>query len=115
VIGSSAALAYASDERGGTILHKPELDYLDDGPEKPVRIWSRTGRRPLLATGNSNGDVPMLHFTQHADKPSLRLLLLHDDGEREFAYTAGAEQALERASADGWTVVSLKDDWATVF
>jgi phosphoserine phosphatase len=115
VIGSSAALAYASDERGGTILHKPELDYLDDGPEKPVRIWSRTGRRPLLAAGNSNGDVPMLHFTQHADKPSLRLLLLHDDGEREFAYTAGAEQALERASADGWTVVSLKDDWATVF
>jgi len=115
VIGSSAALAYASDERGGTILHKPELDYLDDGPEKPVRIWSRTGRRPLLATGNSNGDVPMLHFTQHADKPSLRLLLLHDDGEREFAYTAGAEQALARASADGWTVVSLKDDWATVF
>ena len=115
VIGSSAALGYTSDERGGTITHKAELDYLDDGPEKPVRIWSRTGRRPLLAAGNSNGDVPMLHFTQHADKPSLRLLLLHDDGEREFAYTAGAEQALERAAADGWTVVSVKDDWTTVF
>ena len=115
VIGSSAALAYASDERGGTILHKPELDYLDDGPEKPVRIWSRIGRRPLLAAGNSNGDVPMLHFSQHADKPSLRLLVLHDDGEREFAYTAGAEQALERAAADGWTLVSVKDDWTTVF
>jgi phosphoserine phosphatase len=115
VIGSSSALAYTSDERGGTITHKAELDYLDDGPEKPVRIWSRTGRRPLLAAGNSNGDVPMLHFTQHADKPSLRLLLLHDDGEREFAYTAGAEQALERAAAVGWTVVSVKDDWTTVF
>ena len=115
VIGSSAALGYTSDERGGTITHKAELDYLDDGPEKPVRIWSRTGRRPLLAAGNSNGDVPMLHFTQHADKPSLRLLLLHDDGEREFAYTAGAEQALERAAAEGWTVISVKDDWTTVF
>jgi phosphoserine phosphatase len=115
VIGSASALGYASDERGGTITHKAELDYLDDGPEKPVRIWSRTGRRPLLAAGNSNGDVPMLHFTQHADKPSLRLLLLHDDGEREFAYTAGAEQALEQAAADGWTVVSVKDDWITVF
>ena len=99
MIGSSAALAYTSDERGGTITHKAEADYLDDGPEKPIRIWSRTGRRPLLAAGNSNGDIPMLHFTQHADKPSLRLLVLHDDDEREFAYTGGAEQALDRAAA----------------
>jgi phosphoserine phosphatase len=115
VIGSSSALAYTSDERGGTITHKAEADYLDDGPEKPIRIWSRTGRRPLLAAGNSNGDVPMLHFTQHPDKPSLRLLVLHDDGEREFAYTTGAEQALDQAAGDGWTVISVKDDWATVF
>ena len=55
----------------------------------------------------------MLEFTRHADKPSLALLVLHDDAEREFDYTAGAEQALERAGADGWTVVSVKDDWAT--
>jgi phosphoserine phosphatase len=115
VIGSSAALAYTSDERGGTITHKPELDYLDDGPEKPVRIWSRTGRRPLLAAGNSNGDVPMLHFTQHPDRPSLRLLVLHDDGDREFDYTTGAEQALEQAARESWTVISIKNDWATVF
>jgi phosphoserine phosphatase len=115
VIGSSAALAYTSDERGGTITHKPEADYLDDGPQKPIRIWSRTGRRPLLAAGNSNGDVPMLHFTQHPDKPSLRLLVLHDDAEREFAYTTGAEQALDQAAGDGWTVISVKHDWATVF
>ena len=115
VIGSSAALGYTSDERGGTITHKAELDYLDDGPEKPIRIWSRIGRRPLLAAGNSNGDVPMLHFTQHRDKPSLRLLVLHDDGDREFAYETGSEQALDQAAADGWTVVSVKDDWDTVF
>jgi hypothetical protein len=114
VIGSSAALAYDSD-RGGTISHKAEADYLDDGPEKPLRIWSRTGRRPLLAAGNSNGDVPMLHFSQHKDKSSLRLLVRHDDADREFAYTAGAEQALEQADQDGWTVVSVKNDWATVF
>ena len=62
-----------------------------------MRIWSRTGRRPLLAAGNSNGDIAMLDFTHHADKPTLRLLVLHDDAEREFDYTAGAEQALERA------------------
>ena len=80
-----------------------------------MRIWNRTGRRPLLAAGNSNGDIPMLEFTYHADKPTLRLLVLHDDGEREFDYTAGAEQALKRAEADGWTVVSIKNDWTTVF
>src|SRR5215207_1509778 len=115
VIGSSVALAYTSDERGGTITHRAEADYLDDGPQKPVRIWSRTGRRPLLAAGNSNGDVPMLHFTQHHDNPSLRLLVVHDDDDREFAYTAGAERALDRAGNDGWTVISVKNDWATVF
>ena len=115
VIGSSSTLDYASDAHGGTITHKAEADYLDDGPQKPIRIWSRTGRRPLIAAGNSNGDVQMLDFTQHQDKPSLRLLVLHDDGEREFDYTSGAEEALEKASKEGWTVVSIKNDWATVF
>ena len=115
VIGSSSTLDYTSDERGGTITHRAEMDYLDDGPQKPIRIWSRTGRRPLLAAGNSNGDIPMLDFTQHDDKPFLRLLVLHDDAEREFDYTSGAEQALERAKINGWTVVSAKHDWAKIF
>jgi phosphoserine phosphatase len=115
VIGSSTALEYAGDGNGGTLVRKPEADVLDDGPEKPVRIWSRVGRRPLLAAGNSNGDIPMLEFTQHPDKPFLRLLILHDDAEREFDYTSGAEQALEDAESGGWTVVSVQDDWATVF
>jgi phosphoglycolate phosphatase-like HAD superfamily hydrolase len=115
VIGSSAALTFVSDERGGTIIRTAKPEYLDDGPEKPIRIWSRTGRRPVLAAGNSNGDIPMLHFTQHSDKATLRLLIKHDDGEREFAYTSGAEQALERAQENGWIVVSMKNDWATVF
>jgi phosphoserine phosphatase len=115
VIGSASALAYEAGEGGGTITHKAEADYLDDGPEKPIRIWSRTGRRPLVAAGNSNGDIPMLDFTQHPDKPSLRLLVVHDDAEREFDYTSGAEQALAKADASGWTVVSVKKDWTTVF
>ncbi len=57
----------------------------------------------------------MLDFTRHEDKPFLRLLVLHDDAEREFDYTSGAEQALDRAGTNGWTIVSIKDDWATVF
>ena len=97
VIGSSTALDYMSDDRGGTIMRKPEADVLDDGPQKPIRIWSRVGRRPLLAAGNSNGDIPMLDFAHHADKPFLRLLVLHDDADREFDYTTGAEASLERA------------------
>jgi phosphoserine phosphatase len=115
VIGSTTVLAYTGDENGGTITHTPVPDYLDDGPEKPIRIWNRVGRRPLLAAGNSNGDGPMLDFTRHADRPFLRLLVLHDDAVREFAYTAGAEKALEQAERDGWTVVSMKNDWAAVF
>jgi phosphoglycolate phosphatase-like HAD superfamily hydrolase len=115
VIGSASTLEYQSDGNGGTITHKAEADYLDDGAQKPIRVWSRTGRRPLLSAGNSNGDIQMLEFTRHQDKPSLRMLLLHDDADREFDYTSGAEQALEQADTDGWTVVSMKNDWATIF
>jgi phosphoglycolate phosphatase-like HAD superfamily hydrolase len=114
VIGSATALAFKSDGRG-TITHAPAPDYIDDGPEKPIRVWSRTGRRPLLAAGNTNGDIPMLHFSRHEDKPSLRLVVLHDDVEREFDYTRGSEQALEQARKEDWTVVSVKNDWSTVF
>jgi hypothetical protein len=79
-----------------------------------VRIWSRIGRRPIVAGGNSNGDVPMLRFAG-GPHPALRVLVLHDDPEREYDYTAGAEVALSRADEEDWTVVSIKRDWATVF
>ncbi|WP_431958147.1 HAD family hydrolase [Nocardia lijiangensis] len=111
VIGSSVSLAWEA----GTVVRKPELDVLDDGPQKPVRIWSRIGRRPLLAAGNTNGDIPMLQFTGQPDRPSLRMLVRHDDPDREFDYVAGAEQAFELAEVNGWQVVGIKDDWVTVF
>ena len=97
VIGSASTFEYASDGAGGTITHGAAADYLDDGPQKPIRIWSRTGRRPLVAAGNSNGDIQMLEFARNRGKPGLRLLVLHDDAEREFDYTGGAEKALELA------------------
>ena len=115
VIGSSNALRYVEDEHGGTITYAAQPDVFDDGPVKPIRIWSRIGRRPILAGGNSNGDIPMLHYAGGPGRPSLRLLVLHDDAEREFDYVAGSEQALDRAAAGGWTVVSMKRDWSTVF
>jgi phosphoserine phosphatase len=115
VIGSSAALEYRDGPEGSAILIKPAMDVVDDGAEKPIRIWSRTGRRPLIAGGNSNGDIEMLTYARKEGRPSLALLVHHDDGEREFAYDAGAEKALARAETDGWTVVSMGDDWATIF
>jgi phosphoserine phosphatase len=115
VVGSSNALRYVEDEHGGSVVYQAEPDVFDDGPTKPVRIWSRVGRRPILAVGNSNGDVPMLEFAGGPSRPALRLLVLHDDAEREFGYVAGAEEALAHAKSAGWTVVSVKDDWARVF
>ena len=115
IVGSSLALEYRESDQGRDVLYKGEMDFFDDGPTKPVRIWSRIGRRPVLAGGNSNGDVPMLRFAWSDHRPSLRLLLLHDDAEREFDYTAGAEDALANAEAADWTVISMKHDWSTVF
>ena len=115
VIGSSFELSYQEDERGGNVLYKGGMDFFDDGPEKPVRIWSRVGRRPILAGGNANGDIEMLQFAGGPTRPALRLLLLHNDANREFDYVAGAERALDRAKTQDWTVVSLKDDWASIF
>jgi phosphoglycolate phosphatase-like HAD superfamily hydrolase len=115
VIGSSNALRFQEDHRGGEIFYLEEPDVFDDGAAKPVRIWSRVGRRPIFAVGNSNGDIPMLRFCSDAAHPSLRLLVNHDDEKREFAYQTGAEALLECAKKSEWTVVSVKDDWKTVF
>lgn len=115
VIGSALGLDF--DDSGGDarLVYQSKIEFFDDGPRKPVRIWSRTGRRPLVAVGNSNGDIPMLRFARAGDRGALRLLVLHDDAAREFGYTAGAQDALARAKAHGWTIVSMRDDWETVF
>jgi len=106
VIGSGPTLEY----RDGDLFRLTGVELpIDDGPGKPVHIWSRTGRRPLLAAGNSDGDMAMLELARFG------LLVRHDDAEREFAYDAGAERAFAAAEANGWTVVSMKNDFVTVF
>ncbi len=106
VIGSATTLEY----RDGDLYRTAGVEQpIDDGPGKPIHIWARTGRKPLLAGGNADGDVPMLETARFA------LLVHHDDAEREFAYDGGAEKALAAAKEHGWTVVSMKEDFATVF
>lgn len=113
VVGSALGLRY--DAESDTVRYGSSFSFLDDGPEKPVRIWSRIGRRPILAGGNSNGDLEMLRYVQGHPR-SLSLLVRHDDAEREgAAYDAGAEHALEAGRVHGFTVVSVKDDWAQVY
>ena len=106
VIGSATTLEYRDGHLYRTAgVEKP----LDDGPGKVVHIWTRTGHTPLFAGGNADGDVQMLEAARFA------LLVHHDDAEREFAYDAGAENALSAANAHDWTVVSVKKDFKTVF
>jgi phosphoserine phosphatase len=111
VVGSSVGLIY----QHANVYTTSEPEFLDDGPMKPVRLWSRIGRRPIFAAGNSNGDIEMLEFTHASSGPSFELLVLHDDADREFDYTAGADKSLEYAGTHGWNVTSMKNDWATVF
>lgn len=115
VVGSAQGLKFEGADGHGDLLIQPSLEIWDDGPEKPVRLWNRIGRRPILSAGNTNGDDEMLTFSGKPDTPSLRLVVLHDDAEREFSYTAGAERVLAHAEQYGWTVVSLKNDWTTIF
>nr|WP_281386993.1 haloacid dehalogenase-like hydrolase [Jiangella mangrovi] len=115
VIGTSNALAYQEDGDGASVVYQAQPDVFDDGPVKAVRIWSRIGRRPILAVGNANGDIQMLEFTGGPRLPALRLAVLHDDEEREAAYTQRADELLDRAHRKGWTVISVRSDWTTVF
>jgi phosphoserine phosphatase len=115
VIGSSVELVFRDDGDGGEVLTQPQLNVLNDGPVKAASIWERTGRRPIFAAGNSNGDIAMLQFANKPPRPAFRLLVRHDDAAREFAYTDGAEEALALAADYGWTVVSMKHDWTRVF
>lgn len=114
-IGSTVAYRYVENDTGGEIMQKAELDVIDDGPGKPIQIWNVIGRRPILAAGNSNGDLPMMKFAGGNALPALRLLVVHDDAEREFDYLAGAEKAIDAVKAHGWTAVSIQSDWQKVF
>jgi len=106
VIGTAAEYTYT----GGKIVRAEHIvGGLDVGPGKPEHIFAQTGRLPAFAGGNADVDIEMLEVARFG------LLVSHDDDDREFAYTAGAEASVAKAKELGWTVVSMKDDWVTVF
>jgi len=120
VIGSQAKMAF--EERNGRyeVVMQSDPEFLTIGPAKPFAITRNIGKRPVLAFGNSDGDLEMLLWTTTGAGPRLGLLLHHDDAEREFAYdresTVGRlDKALDQAKKRNWCVVSIKNDWNKVF
>jgi phosphoserine phosphatase len=114
-IGSTVAYGFVDTEMGTQIVQRAELDVVDDGPGKPIQIWNVIGRRPILAVGNSNGDLQMMQFAEGDKLPALCLLVIHDDVDREFNYVAGAEKAIEAVRSNNWTTISIQRDWKRVF
>jgi phosphoserine phosphatase len=126
VVGSSIKTKFEMRNGKPVLVRLPGLNFNDDKADKPVGINRHIGRRPIAAFGNSVGDQQMLEYTQGGSGARLMLLVLHDDAAREFPY--GPARGLpdvklgaftptldEHAKKDGWTVVSMKDDWKQVF
>jgi haloacid dehalogenase-like hydrolase len=121
VVGSSGKLKFELRDGKPALLRLPEIDFIDDGPGKPIGINEHIGRRPIAAFGNSDGDLQMLQWTTMGGNPArFGLIVHHTDGEREWAYDRKSsvgklDKALDAAPANGWTVVDMKNDWKSIF
>ena len=121
VVGSSGVVKFQSGPDGKPELVKePKVEFVDDGPGKPVGINRFIGRRPILAFGNSDGDHQMLQYTAAGSGARFMAIVHHTDAEREWAYDREShigrlDKALDEAIAKGWTVVDMKRDWKNVF
>jgi phosphoserine phosphatase len=120
VIGSSIVTKFEVRDGRPVLVREPKLDFIDDGPGKPVGIQKFIGRRPLAAFGNSDGDLQMLQWTAAGEGRRFMLLVHHTDGDREWAYdhqsfVGRLDKALQEAQKRGWTVVDMKKDWKRVF
>ena len=120
VVGSSIKTKFEIIDDKPVLMRLPEVNFVDDKEGKPVGINSHIGRRPILASGNSDGDLQMLQYTAAADGPRLMLYLHHTDAEREWAYDRNSsigklDKGLDEAAEKGWTVIDMKQDWKVVF
>jgi len=120
VVGSRGKTKYELRDTGPVLMKLPAVDFIDDGPGKPVGINDQIGRRPLMAFGNSDGDIQMLEWATVNKNPGFALFVHHTDAVREYAYDRDShigklDKGLDEAPKRGWTVVSMKDDWKTIF
>jgi haloacid dehalogenase-like hydrolase len=121
VIGSIGTTEFKIGERGPELVKGTDLQILNDGPQKPVSIHTHVGQRPILAAGNTDGDLPMLEWTAASPYPTLELAIHHTDAEREYAYDSdpllgsGTGRLLAAAEREHWTVVDMAADWSTIF
>jgi len=120
VIGSSGGLKYELRDGKPVLVKLPEIAHNDDKEGKPVGIQRHIGRRPIMAFGNSDGDLQMLQWTAAGPGPRFCLYVHHDDAEREWAYDREShigklDKGLDEAAAKNWTVVSMKGDWKSIF
>ncbi|MGC3997506.1 MAG: HAD family hydrolase [Anaeromyxobacter sp.] len=120
VIGSSITTRFEVRDGKPALVRLPQVNFVDDGPGKPVGIQQAIGRRPIAAFGNSDGDLEMLQWTAAGRGRRLCLYLHHTDAEREWSYDRRSQvgrldRGLDEAKALGWTVVDMKRDWKVVF
>lgn len=121
VVGSSGMVKLQTGADGKPELMKlPKIEFVDDGPGKPVGINRFIGRRPIFAFGNSDGDLQMLQWTMAGEGARFAGIVHHTDAEREYAYDRQSkigklDKALDQGTAKGWTAVDMKRDWKTVF
>ena len=120
VVGSSIKTRFELAAGEPVLMRLPEINFIDDKAGKPVGINQHIGRRPIAAFGNSDGDLQMLQYTTIGNSPSLGVYIHHDDAEREWAYDREGHigrlsEGLDQAPERGWFVVSMKNDWRTIY
>ncbi len=120
VVGSSGEVKFEMRDGKPALVKLPGIEFVDDGPGKPVGINRFIGRQPIFAFGNSDGDQQMLEWTAAGTGARFMGLVHHTDAEREYAYDRDSkvgklDKALDEGTAKGWTVVDMKNDWKVVF